>query len=117
MQVIDVRDLTVWMMNLVESRTSGYFNADSPPGAFTMGELITARQRATPGAATTVTWVAEDFLAAHWKPEELDLPPLVAREGRHGRRGTDFSGVNRMASERQRLAREGRSPLSPLTSP
>lgn len=80
-QVIDVRDLTAWMMNLVESRTSGYFNADSPPGAFTMGELITASQRATPGAATTVTWVPEDFLAAHWKPEELDLPPWSPVKG------------------------------------
>ena len=80
-QVIDVRDLTAWMMSLVESRTSGYFNADSPPGAFTMGELITASQRASPGAGTTATWVPEDFLAAHWKPEELDLPPWSPMKG------------------------------------
>jgi 2'-hydroxyisoflavone reductase len=80
-QVIDVRDLTAWMMNLVEARTSGYFNADSPPGAFTMGELIMASQRATPGAGTTITWVPEDFLAAHWKPEELDLPPWSPVKG------------------------------------
>lgn len=80
-QVIDVRDLTAWMMSLVESRTSGYFNADSPPGTFTMGELITASQRATPGAGTTITWVPEDFLAAHWKAEELDLPPWSPVKG------------------------------------
>jgi len=80
-QVIDVRDLTAWMMGLVESRTKGYFNADSPPGAFTMGELIAASQRATPGAGTTVTWVPEDFLAAHWKPEEVDLPPWSPMKG------------------------------------
>ena len=80
-QIIDVRDLTAWMMNLIDSRTSGYFNAVSPPGAYTMGELITASQRATPGAGTTVTWVPEDFLAAHWKAEELDLPPWSPVKG------------------------------------
>ena len=52
-QLIDVRDLAVWMMLLVESRTSGYFNADSPPRAFTIGELVHASLRASPNAGTT----------------------------------------------------------------
>jgi 2'-hydroxyisoflavone reductase len=80
-QIIDVRDLTAWMMRLVESRTNGYFNAVSPPGAFTMGDLIAASQRATPTAGTAVTWVPEEFLAAHWKANELDLPPWSPMKG------------------------------------
>jgi 2'-hydroxyisoflavone reductase len=80
-QVIDVRDLSAWMMKLVEARTTGYFNADSPPGAFTMGELIKASQHASPKSGTKVTWVSEDFLAAHWKPDELDLPPWSPTKG------------------------------------
>ena len=44
-QIIDVRDLAAWMMKLVESRTNGYFNAVSAPGAFTMGDLV-QRERA-----------------------------------------------------------------------
>jgi 2'-hydroxyisoflavone reductase len=80
-QIIDVRDLSVWMMKLVEARTNGYFNAVSPPGAFTMGDLVTASMRASPKAGTKVTWVPEDFLAAHWKPEELDLPPWSPMKG------------------------------------
>jgi 2'-hydroxyisoflavone reductase len=80
-QVIDVRDLVAWMMGLVESRTTGYFNADSPPGAFTMGELIKASQQASPKSGTKVTWVSEDFLEAHWKPDELDLPPWSPTKG------------------------------------
>jgi 2'-hydroxyisoflavone reductase len=80
-QIIDVRDLAAWMMKLVESRSTGYFNAVSPPGAFTMGDLITASQRAAPKAGATVTWVPEDFLAAHWKAEELDLPPWSPTKG------------------------------------
>ena len=80
-QVIDVRDLAAWMMMLVASRTRGYFNADSPPGVFTMGALLDACQRASPHAGTRVTWVPEDFLAAHWKPDELDLPPWSPTKG------------------------------------
>jgi 2'-hydroxyisoflavone reductase len=80
-QVIDVRDLTAWMMSLVESRRNGCFNADSPPGALTMGELISASQRQSPHAGTRVTWVPEDYLAARWKAEELDLPPWSPSRG------------------------------------
>ncbi len=73
-QFIDVRDLAAFMMTLVEARANGSFNAVSPPRAFTMGDLITASQRASPRAGTRVTWVNEDFIAAHSKPEELNLP-------------------------------------------
>jgi 2'-hydroxyisoflavone reductase len=80
-QIIDVRDLAAWMMKLVAARTRGFFNAVSPPGALTMGELIDSSQRATPGSGTTVSWVPEDFLAKHWKPEEPDLPPWAPVTG------------------------------------
>ena len=80
-QVIDVRDLTRWMMELVLARTNGCFNADSPAGAFTMGALLGASRQASPKAGTKVTWVPEDFLAAHWKAEELDLPPWAPLHG------------------------------------
>jgi 2'-hydroxyisoflavone reductase len=80
-QVIDVRDLAAWMMQLVATRTAGYFNADSPPGAFTMGALVGACQRASPQAGTRISWVPEDFLSAHWKPDELDLPPWSPLKG------------------------------------
>jgi len=80
-QVIDVRDLAAFMMKLVESRTNGIFNADSAPRALTMGQLVTASVNASPGAGTRVAWVSEDFLAAHWKPEEMDLPPWSPTRG------------------------------------
>jgi 2'-hydroxyisoflavone reductase len=80
-QIIDVRDLSAWMMKLVEARTNGYFNAVSPPGAFTMGDLVNASLKASPQAGTKVTWVSEDFLAAQWKPDDLDLPPWSPMKG------------------------------------
>lgn len=82
-QVIDVRDLASFMMALVESRTNGIFNAVSPPRALTMGELIAASERASPKAGTRVTWVTEDFIAAHSKPEELDLPIWTPTKGEY----------------------------------
>jgi hypothetical protein len=51
-QVIDVRDLSAWMLRMLNTRTTGYFNADSAPRAFTMGDLITASQQASPQAGT-----------------------------------------------------------------
>ena len=82
-QVIDVRDLAAFMMTLVEARTNGTFNAVSAPGAFTMGGLITASQHASPKAGTKVTWVNEDFIAAHSKPEELNLPIWAPMKGEY----------------------------------
>jgi 2'-hydroxyisoflavone reductase len=46
-----------------------------------MGDLITASQHASPKSGTRVTWVSEDFLAAHWKPDDLDLPPWAPTKG------------------------------------
>lgn len=82
-QCIDVRDLTAFMMNLVESRTNGTFNADSPPRAFTMGALIAASQTASAKAGTQAVWVPEDFLTAHSKPDELDLPIWAPLKGEY----------------------------------
>ena len=80
-QVIDVRDLAAWMMRLAEKRTTGYFNAVSPPNALTMGDLIKASLNASPAAGTRATWVPEDFLATQWKVEDLDFPPWSPMSG------------------------------------
>src|SRR5580698_6502805 len=74
-QVIDVRDLAAWMMQLAQRRTTGYFNAVSPPRAFTMGDVIKASVDASPAAGTKVTWVPEDFMATQCKVEDIDFPP------------------------------------------
>jgi 2'-hydroxyisoflavone reductase len=95
-QVIDVRDLSAWVMKLAEARTTGTFNAVSPPEAFTMGELINESLKASPKAGTRATWVSEDFLAAHWKPDDLDLPPWSPLKGDMA--GASFTSVKRAAA-------------------
>jgi len=101
-QFIDVRDLTAFMMTLVEARTNGIFNAVTPPGAFTMGELIAASQRASPKAGTKVTWVDEDFIAAHSKPEELNLPIWAPRKGEYAGAALTSMETSRQAGLRSR---------------
>jgi len=80
-QVIDVRDLAAFMMTLVEARSNGTFNADSAPRALTMGQLLEASVAASPNAGTKVSWVSEDYLAAHWKPDDMDIPPWSPTKG------------------------------------
>jgi 2'-hydroxyisoflavone reductase len=82
-QIIDVRDLTAWMMKLVEARTNGYFNAITPARAYTLGDIITASEKESPKAGTKVTWVPEDFLMKQWKPEEVDVPPWSPMKGEY----------------------------------
>jgi 2'-hydroxyisoflavone reductase len=74
-QFVDVRDLTAWIMQLAEHRTRGTFNALSPPGRFNIGDLVSASLKASPDSHPTATWVPEDFLAARWTEQELDLAP------------------------------------------
>ena len=46
-QIVDVRDLVAFMMGLVERRVDGYFNAVTPPGAITMGQLMDTSRKVT----------------------------------------------------------------------
>jgi 2'-hydroxyisoflavone reductase len=101
-QCIDVRDLTAFMMSLVESRTNGTFNADSPPRAFTMGALIAASRQASPNAGTQVVWVPEDFLAAHSKPDELNLPIWAPSQGEYAGASLTATNVAQRAGLRSR---------------
>ena len=60
MQFIDVRDLATWMIDLVEAKVGGTFNANSPARHWTMGNIIDAlREHAD---APQATWVDEQLL-------------------------------------------------------
>ncbi|MEO8346245.1 MAG: NAD-dependent epimerase/dehydratase family protein [Betaproteobacteria bacterium] len=60
MQIIDARDLAAWMIDLVEAKIGGTFNANSPARHWTMGNIVDALREhpATPQA----TWVDEELL-------------------------------------------------------
>ena len=67
-QVVDVRDLAGWMVDLVEQGLGGVFNATSPPGALSFGSMLEAC------GADDVVWIDEAFLLEHRVEGWSDLP-------------------------------------------
>jgi 2'-hydroxyisoflavone reductase len=95
-QIIDVRDLTRFMMDLVERRVDGFFNAVTLPGAITMGALIDTSKRIS-GADTRAIWIDEDFLAKELKPEEMNFAPWGPMRGEEA--GASLTGITRSVAE------------------
>jgi 2'-hydroxyisoflavone reductase len=78
-QVIDARDLAAWIVAALEQNRGGVFNLAGPVGGCSFDDLLSACCVAAPAAAaTTVTWVSAEFLAAHkvapWSELPLWLP-------------------------------------------
>ncbi len=64
-QQIDVRDLTEWMIHLLENEVHGVFNATGPASPITMEEFVHG-VRATSAAEVSWNWVDDyDFLEEH----------------------------------------------------
>jgi 2'-hydroxyisoflavone reductase len=81
LQIIDVRDLAEWLVNLVEQGTTGAFNAVGPDVPWTMGELFAACREAT-GKQTKLTWVPSDFLEKHGENGDGSIPIWVPSTGK-----------------------------------
>jgi nucleoside-diphosphate-sugar epimerase len=72
-QFIDARDLAKWMIELLERDTGGTFNAVSPQGQWTMGDLIDALVAASPSSPEPA-WTDDDALEAHHVSPWIGLP-------------------------------------------
>jgi 2'-hydroxyisoflavone reductase len=70
-QVIDVRDLGAWIVDLCARRASGTYNA-THPGVSLEDLLATCRQVASSDAE--ITWVSPEFLVEHDVGEWIELP-------------------------------------------
>ncbi len=95
-QIVDVRDLAAFMLDLVERQVDGTFNAVTPPGALTMGGLMEASRKVT-GADTKLTWIDEDFLAEHLAPEEMNFAPWGPMRGEEA--GGSLTGMQASADQ------------------
>ena len=63
--LIDVRDLTEWMIHLLEDGTTGTFNAAGPASPLTMEEFIHG-VRATTSSSVSWAWIEDhEFLKEH----------------------------------------------------
>jgi 2'-hydroxyisoflavone reductase len=61
-QIIDVRDLGVWLITMVERGTTGVFNATGPKARLAWGDMLEACRKATP-AQSTLTWVPAEWVS------------------------------------------------------
>ena len=75
-QMIDVRDLANFTVDVAEQRTVGAYNTVTPPGSFTMGDLL-ADALAVTAADTRPVWMDYKFLSAH-DASGRELPIWVA---------------------------------------
>jgi 2'-hydroxyisoflavone reductase len=83
-QVIDVRDLANWILQMAAARRSGTFNATGPDYRLTMQAMLDACREGTNSQAT-FTWVDDEFLSTHdvspWEEMPLWLPANLNMDG------------------------------------
>ena len=75
-QVIDVRDLAEWTVQLVERRITGIFNATGPDHPLTMGDVLTTAN-GVGGQHAEFQWLPEQFLLEHEVRPWMELPLWV----------------------------------------
>lgn len=76
-QWIDARDLAAWMLRLVETCTTGTFNATGPAAPCTFGEFLTTTMDAL-GSHPRLVQADEAFLLEHEVRPWVDLPLWIA---------------------------------------
>ncbi|MEU4539855.1 NAD-dependent epimerase/dehydratase family protein [Streptosporangium sp. NPDC023825] len=85
-QYLDVRDLAVWMLRSAERGLAGAFTVTGPPGAITLGDLLTAALEVT-GFDTELVWAPPELLSRYGLPLGLEfglwLPDGSAPSGMH----------------------------------
>jgi 2'-hydroxyisoflavone reductase len=85
-QIIDARDLAAFALDALEKRTMGPFNLVSPPGKFTMGDVVNesiraAKALAKPNAPPKAVWAPADFLEAQKVSGWSDMPVWIDAKG------------------------------------
>jgi len=78
-QIIDVRDLTEWIVRLAEASTFGVFNATGPGTRMSMAEMLYGI-RAITSTPVGLTWVPFDFLREHEVRPWSDMPAWIPND-------------------------------------
>ena len=78
-QIIDVRDLANFTIDCVERSKAGIYNTVTPPGEFTMGDLLQDSLAVT-AVKMNPTWVDYEFIQSNGLDEGRKLPIWVSPE-------------------------------------
>jgi nucleoside-diphosphate-sugar epimerase len=78
-QIIDGRDLAAFVIDALEKKTTGTYNLVSPPGMFTIGDIVTesiraANDLAKPTPPPKAVWAPAPFLEAQKVEGWSDMP-------------------------------------------
>lgn len=75
-QIIDVRDLSEFIVRLIEQDASGIYNATGPDYELMMGEFLDACKLAS-GSVATFHWASAEFLKEHEVEPWSDMPVWI----------------------------------------
>lgn len=81
-ELIDVRDLSEWIIRMIEARATGIYNASGARERLTMGHLL-AECQAISASDAQLTWVSQEFLLAN-DVVPFSQMPLWELEGEDG---------------------------------
>ena len=84
-QVIDVRDLGEWIVDLCARRRERHVQRDAPGRQ--PGGACSPRVARSPSSDAEITWVSPEFLVEHER-RRVDGAAALARRSRHGVRGS-----------------------------
>ena len=90
-QIIDVRDLSDFIIKLIEAKASGTYNATGPDYELTLGAMLEACKQVS-GSDTKFKWASVEFLNQNNVAEWSDMPVWVPdNEENQGFSRTDIS--------------------------
>lgn len=75
-QIVDVRDLSDFIVKLIEDNASGIFNATGPGDELFMGEFLDACKLVS-GSVATFHWASREFLEEHEVAPWSDMPVWI----------------------------------------
>jgi 2'-hydroxyisoflavone reductase len=99
-QLIDARDLASWILQMVEKRETGIYNATGPDYELTLGKILDESRSISQSEARFV-WVDEKFLLAAEVAPWTAIPLWVATQEEAKKIG--FSAVNCARATKKRL--------------
>ena len=81
-QIVDARDLSEWIVRMVEARQAGVYNGSGPDYLLTMGRMLD-ESTAVSGSDARLVWVEDELLigqkAGAWQEVPLWLPETEPR--------------------------------------
>jgi 2'-hydroxyisoflavone reductase len=75
-QIVDVRDLSDFIIQLIEEKASGIYNATGPAYELTLGAMLEACKQVS-GSNATFTWASVEFLKQNNVAEWSDMPTWI----------------------------------------